>query len=364
MSHSIEVDLQRRHSYKINVNSGLWDQIIDFCSNRYSARKAFIVIDSKVNKLHGETVEMQLQRYFETTHLLEVPEGESSKSISQWQQLQNQLLENGVERSTPVFTIGGGVTGDLGGFVAASALRGIPLVHIPTSLLAMVDSSIGGKTGINNPVGKNLIGAFYQPDAVFADVNFLKTLEGGEWIGGMAEMLKYAAIDSPDLFDALQQALEKGFEPSQLWTELIRKSAAVKARVVQQDELESGTRAFLNFGHTFGHALEKQSGYGNISHGQAVYVGMLAAVHYSKALGAPISKARFTPFNALYPVRLPDDVMIPDLIKAMRYDKKVKNDVIRLVLLNDWGEPFIETGTDETLLKESWQAAFKELKTN
>ncbi len=349
---------------KLWLGRAYGDEIINFCSKHYSSRKAFVVIDANVHALHGEAVEKQLQRYFDTTTILKIPEGESSKSISQWRQLQDQLLTKGVERTTPIIAVGGGVTGDLGGFVAATALRGIPLVHLPTSLLAMVDSSIGGKTGINHQTGKNLIGAFYQPDAVFADTDFLQTLKRNEWVGGLAEMLKYAAIDSPAMFQELQKAIEKGFEPSEKWTELIRKSASVKAEVVQEDELESGTRAYLNFGHTFGHSLEKQSGYGNISHGQAVYVGMLAAVHYSNALGAPINKARFSPFNTLYPVRLPDHVTIQDLIEAMHYDKKVKNDVIRLVLLKEWGVPFVETGTDKSLLRESWQAAFEALKTN
>lgn len=363
MSHSIELKTSRAQSYPIYVGIDLWDQLLDFCLARYASHKAFVAVDSKVYGFHGDVIEAELNRYFKSVDILQVPEGEGSKSVGQWKNLQNTLLSNGVERLTPLFAVGGGVTGDLAGFVAATVLRGIPLVHIPTSLLAMVDSSIGGKTGINHPSGKNLIGAFYQPDAVFADGNFLRTLERREWIGGLAEMLKYAAIQSPDMFDELENAVNQEFVPDRNWLQLIFKSAAAKAQIVQQDELEAGKRAWLNFGHTFGHALEKCVGYGNVSHGEAVYSGMLAAVHYSQALGAPIDKARFSPFNSLYRVRLSEDVTIPDLIDAMHYDKKVKNETIRLVLLNDWGQPYIKSGADEKLLEESWQAAFNILTT-
>lgn len=361
MSHSIKLKTSREQSYPIHVGTDVWDQLMDFCSTRYASRKAFIAIDSKVYSLHGNTIKTELNRYFKSVDIIQVPEGEESKSVGQWKHLQNTLLSNGVERPTPLFAVGGGVTGDLAGFVAATVLRGVPLVHIPTSLLAMVDSSIGGKTGINHPSGKNLIGAFYQPDAVFADGNFLRTLERREWIGGLAEMLKYAAIQSPEMFDELENAVSQGFVPGKNWLQLIFKSAAAKAQIVQEDEREAGKRAWLNFGHTFGHALEKCMGYGNISHGEAVYTGMLAAVHYSQALGAPIDKARFSPFNSLYRVRLSEDVTISDLIDAMHYDKKVKNEIIRLVLLNKWGQPYVKSGADEELLEESWQAAFNTL---
>jgi 3-dehydroquinate synthase len=361
MSHSTEVQLSNKKSYAIRGGENLWDELVDFFAAHYSDRKLFILIDARVHKLHGRTIEKQATRYFKTCHTITIPEGESSKSVQQWTRLQDELLAKGIERSTPVLAVGGGVSGDLAGFTAASVLRGVPLIHLPTSLLAMVDSSIGGKTAINHATGKNLIGAFYQPDAVFTDIDFLKTLERKEWIGGLAEMLKYAAIQSPPMFDELKAAVNEGFEPSHQWLKLINKSAAIKADIVQDDVHEAGKRAWLNFGHTFGHALEKLMGYGNISHGEAVFIGMMAAIHYSNACGATIKKVRFAPFRPLYSASLHQELPIPDLIDAMRYDKKVKNEKIRLVLLKDWGQPYIESSADKEKLAAAWQAAFDEL---
>ncbi|HYW34543.1 MAG TPA: 3-dehydroquinate synthase, partial [Balneolaceae bacterium] len=346
--------------YTVQLGINLWQELIDYFSAHYSDRKVFIAIDSKVLSLHGQKIKEQCKRYFKSCHIISVPEGEESKSTEQWKRLQDELLSNAVERSTPLLAAGGGVTGDLAGFAAASALRGVPLIHIPTSLLAMVDSSIGGKTGINHPKGKNLIGAFYQPDAVFADLQFLKTLDRHEWIGGLAEMLKYAAIRKPAMFDELEEAVNEGFQPSERWLDLIHDSAAIKVDIVQKDEKESGIRAYLNFGHSFAHALEKLSGFGNISHGEAVFVGMIAATHYAGNFRSAIHKARFAPFKTLYDITLPSKNRIPDLIEAMRSDKKVKDETIRLVLLHDWGEPYLKPCEDESLLSDAWQAAFNE----
>ncbi len=362
MPHSIDVHINRRQTYTVLTGIDIWDEALAYFSEHYSDRKVFLAIDAKVHGLHGRPIEEKCRGYFQSCYCIKIPEGEPSKSVAQWKQLQDELLENGLERSTPLLAVGGGVTGDLAGFAAASALRGIPLIHMPTSLLAMVDSSIGGKTGVNHSTGKNLIGAFYQPDAVFADIQFLQTLERREWIGGLAEMLKYAAIRSPAMFDELEKAVNEGFRPSDRWLELIRQSAAVKVDIVQQDEREAGQRAWLNFGHTFGHALEKLMGYGTISHGEAVFIGMLAAVHYAGALGMPVDRARFAPFKPLYEVSLPDESRIPELTEAMRYDKKVKDEAIRLIVLKRWGEPQVEACEDEALLAESWQAAFEEMK--
>src|SRR5699024_7398940 len=205
MSHNSRVVIQQEVTYPVTVGQYLWDDFLDFCSASYSSRKIFIVIDANVNALHGSEVKEQCKRYFEERYVIDIPAGEPSKSVNNWQRLQDELLQNGVERSTPLVAVGGGVTGDLAGFAAASTLRGIPLIHMPTSLLAMVDSSIGGKTGVNHTTGKNLIGAFHQPDAVFADIQFLATLPPKEWVNGLAEMLKYAAIRQPAFFQRLQQ---------------------------------------------------------------------------------------------------------------------------------------------------------------
>lgn len=361
MSHSINIRIAQQTSYDVYTGRNIWDKVIAYFESHYSGRKLFIAIDSRVDQLHGQKVQEECKRYFQSCHVLQVPEGEESKSIQQWSLLQDKLLENGVERSTPLLAVGGGVTGDVAGFAAASVLRGIPLVHMPTSLLAMVDSSIGGKTGINHSVGKNLIGAFYQPDAVFTDIEFLETLDRREWIGGLAEMLKYAAIRKPALFDQLEQAVEAGFKPSDQWLALIRESAQIKADIVQEDVHESGKRAWLNFGHTFAHALEKWAGYGNISHGEAVFTGMIAATYFSKMLGSSVEEIRFEPFKPLYNINVPGDETIPELIQVMQSDKKVKEQTIRLVLLKKWGAPYLKKCENELALHDSWKAAFDAL---
>lgn len=236
---------------------------------------------------------------------------------------------------------------------------------MPTSLLAMVDSSIGGKTGINHETGKNLIGSFYQPDAVFADVNYLKTLSEEEWVNGLSEILKYAAISEPSLFELASECVASGFEPSESWTKIIAESARIKSEIVSHDALEAGKRAFLNFGHTFAHALEKKAGYGTISHGEAVLVGMLAACWASNELGGNLDPELFNDFINLYSIQLDKQSMpIDGLIDAMKHDKKVEDGQIRLVLLKDWGSPYLHTCTDEQLLSGAWDYAYRTINEN
>lgn len=363
MSHAIEVEVHYQKKYSVYVGMDLWDKFREFCSQRYSSRKVYIIIDARVNKLHGQKVLSGCAEYFDDCTLIEVPEGEQSKSMAEWSTLVDKILEQGAERTTPVVAVGGGVTGDVAGFTAASVLRGIPLIHIPTSLLAMVDSSIGGKTGINHHTGKNLIGAFYQPDAVFSDIYFLETLEDREWVNGLSEVVKYAAIRDPEIFDRVQQLIKEGFAPSPEWVGLVADSAQIKTDIVREDTLETGKRAFLNFGHTFAHALEKSAGFGAISHGEAVFVGMLAACYVSQHNGAVIDCTRFTPFMPLYNIDLEDSAADTEkLISLMARDKKVKDDTIRLVLLEAWGSPVLAKYDDAELLKDAWEFALDQVK--
>lgn len=354
---NIDVRISLKQQYQIIIEEDLQESFHSFCSKYYLAEKIFVLIDEKVNSLHRARVEEMLD-YFSSTHIIQIPEGEESKSISQWSSIVDEILAVGAERNTPLLGVGGGVTGDLAGFVASAVLRGIPLIHMPTTLLAMVDSSIGGKTGVNHSTGKNLIGAFYQPDAVFSDMAFLETLEQKEWITGMAEILKYAAIRSPELFDELEELIREPLEPHQRWTKVVEQSARIKTDIVQEDTLESGKRAFLNFGHTFGHALEKVSGYGRLSHGEAVFVGMIAATNFSNQLGHSVDDTRFEPFLALYKKQMATlPANIDKLIKAMKSDKKTKNNTLRLVLLNDWASPYIYECTDYSKLEGAWKYA-------
>ncbi len=363
MPHTINFKTEIEQSYSVFIGNNIWSEFFSYCKTSFSSRKIFIVMDENVAPLHRNEIEHQCCCYFKDCHIIKIPAGEASKSRSRWHELLDKLLQNGVERSTPLLAAGGGVTGDLAGFAAASALRGIPLIHMPTTLLAMVDSSIGGKTAINHETGKNLIGSFYQPDAVFTHLPFLRTLPAREWVNGLSEMLKYAAIEDPELFEGLRNALKSGFTPTDEWALLIRECIKIKMNIVQNDVYEADNRVCLNFGHTFAHALEKAAGYGSISHGEAVFVGMLAAAHYSCQLGAPIEMARFNPFKTLYKINLPEENQIDTLIEIMQSDKKVQNQTIRLILLNEWGEPYVKKCRDKALLKSSWKSAFAEINT-
>lgn len=358
---TIDVAITHQQQYTIRVGHHLEEAFNQFCSNNFSGGKVIVVIDERVRKLHGEKVKSWCAACFSEAIFLEVPEGESSKSLSEWRRLVNAVLQVEVERGTPLVAVGGGVTGDLAGFVASSVFRGLPLIHVPTTLLAMVDSSIGGKTGINHGTGKNLIGAFYQPTAVFADLSFLETLAQPEWITGMAEILKYGAIQKPALVDELKKLALNQERESRKWKQVILQSMQIKAEIVEEDALEAGKRAFLNFGHTFGHALEKAAGYGYLAHGEAVFVGMLAAIHFSKKIGHPVDDVRFSPFITLYKQQmqaLPRN--IEELLEIMKTDKKVKNQTVRLVLLNEWGSPYIYNCKELSQLKASWQYALSQ----
>lgn len=360
MSQTFKLSTSLDFSYPYEAGEDLWDSFRRFCGERYAPSRLLLAIDENVDDLHGETLRRECGKQFGECVTAVIPEGEWSKSVEEWRRLTDALMESAPERNTPLLAVGGGVTGDLAGFAASTLLRGIPLIHMPTTLLAMVDSSVGGKTGVNHAAGKNLVGSFYQPDAVFAQLRFLQTLPEEEWVNGLAEMLKYAAIRRPELFEELRLAVSEGFGPSDLWSDLVFRSARIKAEIVEEDMLESGSRAFLNFGHTYAHALEKIAGYGNISHGEAVFLGMIAATRASEELGAPVDPARFGPFLSLY--RAPYDrysERTEELMEAMKRDKKVKEKELHLVLLDRWGEPRLQRAPAARLVEESWNYAFR-----
>ena len=348
-------------SYKIKVGYDILDDVIGFISSEYSTQKLLVVIDENVNLLHSKVIFGELDKSFNTVVKYVVPAGEKSKSISEYSQILDVVLSAQIERKTPLLAIGGGVTGDLAGFVAASALRGIPLIHMPSTLLAMVDSSIGGKTGINHSTGKNLIGAFYQPKAVFADLHFLETLPKQEWISGLSEILKYGFIQDKKIFDDLRDLIvEQEFKDAKAWKELIEKSAAIKVAVVSQDVKEAGIREFLNFGHTFAHVIERKGEYKKFTHGEAVYMGMLAAVYVSNKLGSEINLSDLTRFKTLYNLSLDNSLLPEELTTIMLHDKKVANSTIRLVLLKDLEKPYTKKFEQTELILEAWQYILKE----
>lgn len=350
--------------YQYTVGSSIFEEKIASLKQNSGFDTCFVLADENVWKHHKK----RISNTFETLDVEYIcriiPAGEQSKSVQHWNELVDFLLHSGVRRNTPLFAIGGGVTGDLAGFVAASTLRGIPLIHIPTTLLAMVDSSIGGKTGINHTTGKNLVGAFYQPQEVIADVDFLATLPQRDWTNGLSEILKYGAINDSAIFEECEIFHDGNVidsSPDAL-KELILKCAQIKADIVAADEFESGTRAFLNFGHTFAHALEKVSDFDQLNHGEAVYLGMLAAITLSNETGAEIVDEPIRKFRSLYTFKVTEQ-MLPEneLLSAMKSDKKVIDDTFRFVLLKSWQQPVVMSVNEKELIHKAWLTVYREL---
>ncbi|MFP4354718.1 MAG: 3-dehydroquinate synthase [Phycisphaerae bacterium] len=279
MTKTIRIDLGDR-SYDVQIGPGLRKQAGSFLQVAGHVSSVAVISDSNVSSLYGQDVLHALSAAGYPASLLTFPAGENHKTLATCGDLYDRLfsLQPAMDRSSVIVALGGGVTGDMAGFVAATFLRGIRFVQVPTSLLADVDASAGGKTGIDHPAGKNLIGAFHQPAGVLVDVDTLKTLPAEELRSGLAECVKHAVIRDADLLDYIESrasdllACEEGS-----LSELIARNVAIKAAVVSQDEREAGLRAILNYGHTFGHAIEAAAGFGNITHGQAVALGMVAA---------------------------------------------------------------------------------------
>lgn len=351
----IQLKTQSSHVYPIVETSVFSDWIHQFFFEK-SFRKAYVIVDEHVWRFH----QSYIQKFFnsislDVLNISVVPSGESSKSIKEWQRLTDELLQADCKRNDVICVFGGGVTGDLGGFAASTALRGIPLVHFPTTVLAMVDSAIGGKTGINHSTGKNRIGAFYQPEAVICDVHFLTTLPKNEWFCGLGEVLKYACISDQQLVVEITKILQKSddFMASD-WAKIIEKSASIKAHIVAQDEREMGIRAYLNFGHTFAHAIEHELGYGTMSHGDAVFWGCIAACELSRLQGASL-KYLLESFIPFYKPRVVIPNSVENLVQAMYADKKNKSAEITFVLLKAFEQPYLGKVTDLEHIHQAWK---------
>lgn len=292
--------------------------------------------------------------YSPTTIIL--PPGEATKSPSALQTIYDAALDAGIDRETPILALGGGVVGDLAGYAAATLLRGLPIVQLPTTLIAQVDSAIGGKTGINHAIGKNLIGAFHQPRVVIADLSTLNTLTEREWYSGLAEVVKHALIEDLELLALLEQQWPAILRrDADVVAEVVFRAAAVKAHIVAKDEREAGRRAVLNFGHTFGHAIERVAGYGRLTHGEAVALGMRAALRVSGTLHADLPVERADRLVGSIPTRHPPkDMPMDALMAAMRADKKVRAGALRLVLLRRLGEAYVTGGVPESDIHAAW----------
>lgn len=321
--------------------------------------RCLVVTDGHVDRLHADRLVGTLHADGWEVRKVVVPSGEASKASSHLDAVYDRALEWPVDRSTPVLAFGGGVVGDLAGFAAATLLRGLPLVHVPTTLLAQVDSAVGGKTGINHPAGKNLIGAFHQPRLVWSDPGLLDTLPDREWHGGAAEVVKHALIAGDPLLGRLEDHLEAFLhrDPG-IVGPVIRDAVAVKVGIVEADEKEAGVRAYLNFGHTFAHALERVLGYGTIIHGEAVAVGMRAALFLSRTRHASLPFDRALRLVEAIPVPvLPADLDLDRLADAMRTDKKARGATLRFVVLDDLGTPRLVDDVEPDAIRDAWAFA-------
>lgn len=342
MSDVIEVPVPLAgHSYRVVVGSGLLPCAGARIRDVSQASRCALVTDSIVGPLYAEMVRRSLEESGFDVVIITVPSGESSKSLTQVAFVCDAMIEAGLDRSALLVALGGGVVGDLAGFIAAIYYRGIPFVQIPTTIVAQVDSSIGGKTGVNAAGGKNLLGAFHQPVLVLADVSTLTTLPEREFNEGFAELIKHAAIRDPGMLDCLDDL------PA-----LIARNVAIKAAIVTEDEFETkGVRALLNFGHTIGHGIEAAAGYGRFLHGEAISLGLVAACRLSvqKAGLPPADADLLISMLARYrlPLLLPSDISTDHILQALRKDKKFHAGAVRFVLLRALGEAFVSSEITE-----------------
>ena len=338
----VKVSLGPR-SYDIKIGAGLLARLGSECAHLKLSRRCAIITDRNVGRLYAKAAQRSLRAAgFEPT-LITVPAGETAKSLKTVEACYHQLARQRLERKSFIVALGGGVVGDLAGFVAASYLRGVAFVQVPTTLLAQVDSSVGGKVGVNLKAGKNLVGAFYQPRLVLCDLDVLSTLPPREYRAGLAEVIKYGIIYDAALFRLLEQRLPAILRrESKTLAEVIARCCEIKAEVVGQDETEGGLRAILNFGHTIGHALEAISHYGKYLHGEAISIGQVAAAELSaKVLNLPAAETKR--IAALFQRSgLPTTVRLTaaqkgNLKAAMQLDKKVSAGEIKFVLARKIG---------------------------
>ena len=338
---TVMVELGDR-SYPIEVGTGLLASLGAELAQRLSASRVHLVTNPTVGALYAGAAVASLEASGFSVTRIEMPDGEEHKHLGTFAGILDELLVTRPERSWPIVALGGGVVGDVAGFAAASLLRGVPFVQVPTTLLAQVDSSVGGKTGVNHPRGKNLIGAFYQPSLVLIDLDTLGSLPRRELLAGYAEVVKTAAILDADLFALLEERLDEtlALEPG-VMADVVARCCRIKAQVVAADERESGWRAVLNFGHTLGHAVESLTGYRELLHGEAVAIGMAFAARLSQRLGACSTEDADRVVALLeragLPVRIPATLATDALAEAVTGDKKVSEGRVKFVLMTAIG---------------------------
>jgi 3-dehydroquinate synthase len=336
----LSIDLGER-SYEILIGSGLRKRAGELLKAVFIPSRVVIITHPSINCLYGEEVVANFVDQGWVTDIIEVSEGESSKNLGQAEKLYDRLLELNCDRKSVLVALGGGVIGDLVGFVAATYQRGIPFIQIPTTLLSQVDSSVGGKTAVNHPKGKNMIGAFYQPRLVLADLETLRSLPLNEYRAGLAEIVKYGVISDAKLFEFLETHYKEILNLDQkCLSHIIETSCAIKARVVEKDERESHYRMILNFGHTLGHAIESLTNYSRFIHGEAVAIGMVRAAELSLSLGKCSEEVPRRLETLLKNLGLPVDMPELDssaVIESLYHDKKTMNHKIRFILVKEIG---------------------------
>ncbi len=348
----LNVELADR-SYPISIGSGLLAQR-DLFTQAIRGRRVMIVTNETVAPLYLQRLQQTLDGYQLDACVL--PDGEAYKTLDSFGQIMTALLEGGHGRDTTIVALGGGVIGDLAGFAAASYQRGVAFIQIPTTLLSQVDSSVGGKTGVNHPLGKNMIGAFYQPKAVIIDTDCLATLPRRELSAGLAEVIKYGIIWDAEFFAWLERNIAGLLAlDASLLIQAILRCCSIKADVVSQDETETGVRALLNLGHTFGHAIESEQGYGNWLHGEAVAAGTMLAARTALQLGllnqAQVVRIRALLSAAELPLSAPADMDFPVFMRHMMRDKKVLAGKLRLILPTNIGQADLFSDVSETVLQ-------------
>lgn len=346
---SIRVGLDER-SYDIHIGSGLLPNLGDLCSALPLKGSAAVITNTTIAPLYLHKVKRSLESAGYVVKVIELPDGEEFKNSATLDTIYDALISAGLDRGAFIVALGGGVVGDMAGFAAATFLRGIPFVQVPTSLLAQVDSSVGGKTGINHRLGKNLIGAFYQPKLVLIDLDTLDTLPEREYLCGLAEALKYGVALDRKFFDYLSAEVKAlKMRDKKALLHIVAGSCAIKASVVERDEREGGLRAVLNYGHTLGHAVETLAGYGAVKHGEAVAIGMVQIAKLSCQRGYSTQAERDAIVNLVagfgLPTELPD-FPLDEFKKIIEHDKKKRDEGVNFIFNRGIGDFVIEKVTD------------------
>lgn len=353
----VNIGQQAGFSYEICIGNNILDRMGLVIQKRNCADRYIVISDSTVSALYGDAFMAILREVNLTVDLIEFPAGEKSKDINQVLSIVQQLIALGADRNSALIALGGGVTGDIAGFVASIYMRSIPCIQVPTTLLAQVDSSIGGKTGIDLPEGKNLLGTFSQPKMVLTDLHFLDTLPGREFNNGLAEIIKYGIVDDLELFQLLENGVgDIKKRNAELLATIVGRSCRIKKEIVEMDEHDRGLRRILNFGHTIGHAVESASDY-TISHGNGVSIGMIGAARISEKLNylATNDRERIETLISTLGLldHIPEAVEPSAILSRMKMDKKKKGDAINFVLLKKLGVPFANGSVEEGLIRET-----------